>query len=577
MVNREISRILFEMAELLEMERVLFKPRAYERASESVASFDADLNDLYKKGGVKALKTVPGVGEGIALKIEEYLKTGHIKEYERLKKKLPVNISELTAIDGVGPKAIKVLWQKLRIRNAADLERAARQGKIAKLPRFGKKSEEKILKGIEFIKSAGKRFRLGDMLPYIRRLADELKALPEVDNLVVAGSTRRWKETIGDTDILAISKKPADVMDYFAALRDVVHVYGKGETKTMVRMRNGLDVDLRVVPAASFGAALNYFTGSKDHNVRLREMAVKRGWKLNEYGLYKGTREIAGKTEEGLYKALGMDYIEPEMRENLGEIETALKHKLPKLIGYRDLKGDLQVQTDWTDGSHSIEEMAEAARKRGLEYIAITDHTKALAMTGGSDEKKLLKQMAYIDKLNLEYKKKGIKFRILKGAEVNIMPGGTLDINDETLAKLEVVGAAVHGNFRLSRTEQTRRVIRAMESPHVDIIFHLTGRLIQKRDAIDLDIDEVIRAAKRTRTVLEIDAHPDRLDLKDEHIRKARQAGVRLSIDSDAHSMHHYPFLEFGIAQARRGWCERRDIINAHAAEQMLKLLKQLF
>lgn len=574
MTNQDLAKILFEMAELLEMEKVPFKPRAYERASESVGTFGEDIKVLYEEGGYKALLSIPGVGKGIADKIEEYLKTGRVKEYEQMKKKLPVDISGLTRVSGVGPQAIKVLYEKLSVRTVEDLERVAKAGKIARLPRFGKKSEEKILKGLAFVQGNGSRHRLGDMMPFISELRDALKKISEVEELVVAGSVRRWKETIGDVDILIVSSKPKPIMEKFVNLGGVKQILGKGETKSSVKMVNGLQVDLRIVPKNSFGAALNYFTGSKDHNVSLREIAVKKGWKLSEYGLFKGTKQIAGKTEEELYEKLGLAYIEPEMRENMGEIDAARQKKLPRLIGYGDLKGDLQVQTDWTDGKHSIREMAEAARARGLEYIVITDHTKALAMTGGSDEKKLAKQALEIKGINEDYQKKKIHFRVLTGAEVNIMLDGSLDIADEALAKLDVVGAAVHSHFRLPRAEQTKRVIRALENPNVDIIFHLTGRIIEKREPIDLDIDAVLRAAKQTGTILEIDAYPDRLDLRDEYIRKAREKGIKFSIDSDAHSKDHFRFLEYGIAQARRAWCEKDDVINAWPVARMLSMLK---
>jgi DNA polymerase (family 10) len=337
-----------------------------------------------------------------------------------------------------------------------------------------------------------------------------------------------------------------------------------------------MDVDLRVVPKESYGAALLYFTGSKDHNVVLRSLALKKGYTLNEYGLYEFKRAkkgkmVAGRTEEEVYKALGMQFIPPEMRENTGEVELALAHKIPELINYDELQGDLQVQTDWTDGSASIEEMAKAALKHGLKYIAITDHTKNLAMTGGLDEKKLLKQMDEIDKLN---KKFAGKIKILKGTECDILKDGSLDIADEVLAKLDVVGVSVHSHFRLPQKEQTARVIRAMENPNADILFHPTDRIIQKREPIDVDMDAVISAAKRTKTVLEIDAYPDRTDLKDEYIRKCVEVGVKMSIDSDAHNPQHFAFLEYGISQARRGFTEKKDIINAHSWEKMLSMIK---
>jgi len=572
MTNSEISKILYEMAALYEMDGVQFKPRAYEKAALGVEALDQEVKEIHQKGGIKALEEIPGVGKGIAFHIEQILKRGSFAEYERLKKKTPIKISELTAVEGVGPKMVKILWQKLKVRNLADLEKAARAGKVRGLEHFGEKSEEKILKGIEFLKKSGGRAVLGFVFPEIRNLKKMIKNFPEVDDAVMCGSARRMKETIGDIDILATSFRPEKVMERFLGLPFIAHVYGHGPTKTNVRLKNGLDADLRVVPRESFGAAVNYFTGSKDHNIALREIAIKKGMKLNEYGLFRGKKIIAGRTEEELYKALGLRYIEPEMRENLGEIELARQNKLPELIGYGDLKGDLQVQTDWTDGENSIEEMAKAAMEAGLEYIAITDHTRSLAMTGGADEKKILRQMTEIDRINRSGKFK--KFKILKGAEVNIMKDGSLDIDDKTLVRLDVVGAAVHSHFNLSREEQTQRLIRAMENPNVDIIFHLTGRIINKRAPIDVDIDEVIKAAKRIGTILEIDAFPDRLDIKDEYIQKCVEAGVKMSIDSDAHSVQHFKMLEFGVAQARRGWATKNDIINAWPLEKMRIFLK---
>ena len=566
-----------EMAMLYEMNGVLFKPRAYERAAFGIESLSADISELYKNGGEKALLQISGVGKGIAFHIGTILRGKNFPEYSKLKKKIPVDISVLSSVEGVGPKMIKTLYQKLKVKNVADLERVAKAGKIRKLPHFGEKSEEKILKGIEFFKKSCGRRILGHVLPEIKNMEKMILSFAEVETAIVAGSARRKKETIGDIDILAIPKasaKPEAIMDKFMALPFVEHIFSKGKTKTMIKLKNGLDADLRVVPKDSYGAALNYFTGSKDHNVKLRELAMKKGLKLNEYGLFKGKKAVAGITEEGLYRALGLEYIEPEMRENTGEIEISKEGKLPKLIGYGDLKGDLQVQTDWTDGEDSIEMMAKAAKETGLEYIAITDHTKALAMTGGSDEKKLMKQMAAIDKINHKLKIENYKLKILKGAEVNIMKDGSLDIDNKTLALLDVVGAAVHSHFTLTREEQTKRVIRAMENPNVDIIFHLTGRVIDKRAPIELDIDEIIKTAKRTKTVLEIDAYPDRSDIKDEYIKKCVLAGVKMSIDSDAHSKVHFRFLEMGIAQARRGWACKENIINAWPLEKMLKMLK---
>jgi len=571
MTNREIAKEFTEMAALLEMQGVAFKPRAYEKAALSIESLDREAKDIYKEGGIQALEQIPGVGKGIAGHIEELIRKGSFHEYKMLKKKFPVNISELLAVEGIGPHMIKVLWEKLRIKNLTQLEAAATKGRIRDLPHFGLKSEQKILKGIEFLKASGGRPVLGFMLSEIRSLEKMIESFDSVEKAIAVGSVIRRRETIGDIDILVMSSKPAYVIERFLALPHIAHVYGKGETKTNVRLKNGLDADLLVVPKKSFGAAFNYFVGSKYHNIALREVAMKKAMKLSDQGLFRGNKMIAGETEEGIYHALGFKQVPPpEIRENTGELQAAKLGKLPHLIGYGDLRGDLQVQTNWTDGKNSIEEMAHAAQQMGLEYIVITDHTRSLAMTGGADEKKLLKQMEEIKKIQ----KKFHGFRILAGAEVNISKDGSLDIDDKTLAKLDVVGAAVHSHFNISRQEETKRIIRAMENPHVDIIFHLTGRMINKRKPIEINIDEIIAAAKRTKTVLEIDAYPDRLDIKDEYIRKCVDAGVKMSIDSDAHATQHFQYLEMGIAQARRGWAEKKDIINAWPVEKMLTMLK---
>lgn len=572
MINDQVAKILFEISYYLEMKEVPFKPRAYEKAAMAIEALEEDLRNIYKRGGFKALEKIPGVGEGIAKKIEEYIKIGKIKYYENLKKKMPIDLEELLSIEGLGPKMIKKLYKSLRVKNIEDLEKAARAHKIRNLKGFGKKSEENILKGIEFLKKSKGRFVLGFVMPLIKEIKNRLENFKEVEKIEIAGSVRRMKETVGDLDILVVSKKPSKVMDFFTSMPEVVYIYGKGLTKSSVKLVNGMDVDLRVIKKESFGAALQYFTGNKEHNIVLRRIAREKGLKLNEYGLFKNKKRIAGKDEKEIYKVLGLDYIEPELRTNTGEIEAGKKHKLPKLISYNDLKGDLQIQTNWTDGSNSIEEMAEEAQKLGLEYIAITDHTKSLAMIGGSDEKKLIKQMEYIRKLNLKFKNS--KFRILAGAEVNILKDGSLDIKDFVLKKLDVVGAAIHSHFNLPKREQTKRLIRAMENKNVDIIFHPTGRIIKKRKAYELDIDEIIKVAKKTGTILEIDAYPDRLDLKDDYIRKAIELGAKLSISSDAHSINHLHYQYLGIAQARRGWATKNDIINAWPLEKMLKFLK---
>ncbi|MER3407224.1 MAG: DNA polymerase/3'-5' exonuclease PolX [Patescibacteria group bacterium] len=573
MKNQEIAKLLRMIAIYLEMKGIQFKPQAYEKAAYSIEALDEDIEEFFKKKGREGLKSLPGVGESIAEKIIEYLKTGKIKELEELKKEVPVDVETLTNIEGVGPKIVYKLYKALGIKTIDDLEKACREHKIRRLPGFGQKSEEKILKGIEFYKQSGGRFILGFIYPLVENLIKYLKESGLAKKVIPAGSYRRKKETVGDIDILATSDKPEKLMDYFVKFPEIDYIYGQGPTKTNVRLKNGLDVDLRVVEDKSFGAALMYFTGSKDFNIQTREIAIKKGWKLNEYGLFdKNEKMIAGETEEEIFEKLGMQYIPPEMRENKGEIQLALEHKLPKIIDYQALKGDLQIQTNWSDGQNSIEEMVEEAIKLGLEYICITDHTKGLAVAGGLDEKMFLKQFEEIDKLNKKYKG---KIKILKGAEVNINKDGTLDISDEILSKMDFVGAAIHSHFDLPKSIQTERIKKAMMNKNVDCIFHPTGRVINKRPAYEIDIDEIIDFAKKTNTILEIDAYPDRLDLKDDHIRKCVEKKVKMVIDSDAHSVLHLKFLEIGIAQARRGWALENDILNTLPLDQFLKNLKK--
>jgi len=576
--NAEVARILGEIGTHLEMQRVAFKPRAYQRVAEAVQGLPESVADLYERGGLKALEGIPGVGASIAEHIEELLTTGRLRYYDELKKKVPVRLDELLRVEGLGPQSIHKLYMKLGVKTLADLGRAAKQGKVRTLEGFGPKSEAKILASLGFLERSGSRFILGFVMPEIRKIEERLRDVRGVSKVTVAGSVRRRKETVGDVDILAIATDSTRIMDRFVAMPEVVRIVAKGTTKSAVKLVSGLDVDLRVVPPESYGAALNYFTGSKDHNVALRQIAITKGWKLNEYGLWRMTkgneRMVAGKTEEEIYEKLGMDYVEPELRENRGEIELAQKRQLPALISYGDLKGDLQTQTDWTDGSASIEEMARAAAALGLEYIAITDHTKRLAMTHGLDDRRLLKQIAEVDHVNKALRASRSTFHVLSGTECDILKDGSLDVSDTVLAKLDVVGVSVHSNFNLPRAAQTARIIRAMSNPHADILFHPTGRIINKRAPYDVDMDAVIAAAKKTGTVLEIDALPDRADLSDEYIRRCVDAGVMLAIDSDAHAPAHFSLLEYGIAQARRGWAERRTVVNAWPLEKMLKFLK---
>lgn len=581
MTNQKIAEILEHISVYLEMEDESFKPRAYEKAAEAIATLPEELAIIYKKGGRKAIQEIHGVGASIAEKIEEALTKGRVKYYEDLKRHMPVELDELLRVEGLGPKHIKRLYNELGVKDIASLERAARGNRVAHLAGFGVRSQEKILQAIAFAKSSGERMVLGFVLPLVRELCERLGDVPGASEVTIAGSVRRMKETIGDADLLAVARSPKKLIDFFVSMPDVMIVHARGDTKASVKLDGGLNVDLRVVPKESYGAALNYFTGSKDHNIALREIAIKKGRKLNEYGLFKGKKRIAGKTEREVYEALGLSYIEPEIREMGGEIEASRAGDLPTLIGYGDLRGDLQVQTNWTDGKNSIEEMARAAITSGLEYIAITDHTKRLAVFGGCDEKKLRRQMKEIDQLNERFKipayragRQDSGFKILKGTECDILKDGTLDLPDSVLKDLDIVGVSVHSQFNLPRAEQTKRIIRAMENPYVHVLFHPTGRVIGKREPCDVDMEIVIKTAQRTGTVLEIDSFPTRLDLRDEYVRQCVKAGVRMTIDSDAHTATQFAYLECGIGTARRGWARRSDIINAWPLGKMLQFLK---
>ncbi len=589
MTNKEISKILYEISQILEIQDVPFKPRAYEKAAMNIETMDEEAEEIYKKGGRKALEEIPGVGSSIAEKIEELLKTGRLKYYTDLKKKFPVDLSEMSAIEGLGPKLIAKLYKELGIKNLKALEAAAKSGKIRAIPRFGEQSEKKILKGIEFLKKSGGRMLLSEALPLAEKIVSELRKVRGVKKIICAGSIRRMQETIGDIDMVAVTDKPKLIMDAFVRLPEVQAIHSRGETLSSVRLKNGRDADLRVLPPKSFGAALQYFTGDKLHNIEVRKIAIKKGLKLNEYGLWKGNRNIAAETEEEIYEKLGMATPPPELRTASGEIEAAMfpspparggvrggGRGLPRLVGYGDIKGDLQMHTDWTDGGATLEHMAEASRKMGYQYIAITDHTKALAMTGGLDEEKLAKQAKEIDKLNAEFRMRNAEFKILKSAEINILKDGSLDIKNEALAKLDIVSAAVHTSFHMTREEMTARIVKAMQNPYLNILLHPTGRIIGRREGYELYIDKIISAAKKYGVALEIDAYPNRLDLKDEYIRKAVKAGVKLVIDTDSHAPEHLQFMKYGIAQARRGWAKKSDILNTLPTEKLLKTLKNL-
>ena len=565
MKNKEVARVLYAIADLLEIKEEKFKPNAYRKAAQNIELLPEDIEKVFEQGN---LEKIPGVGKNIAKKIEEFLKTGKLEYYERLKKEIPVDVEALSSIEGMGPKKIKTLYNELGIKNLSELEKAAREGKIREIKGMGEKTEKKILESIAFARK-GKRELLGVILPE----AMELKALLEkkVEMISIAGSLRRMKETVGDMDILAFSSQPAEVMDFFTSMENVEAVIAKGETKSSVRLESGIQVDLRIVPKESFGSALQYFTGSKEHNIAVRKIAVRAGCKLNEYGLFKGEKRIAGESEEEVYRALGMDYIPPELRENRGEVEAAMAGKLPHLIEYGDVKGDLQMHTKWSDGANTIEEMVEEARKMGHEFIAITDHVGSLKIAGGMDEDEIRKQMREVEKVNEKYD----DIHVFYGVEVNIMKDGSLDMGKSVLKDVDVVVAGIHSGLRMSEEEMTARMIKAMESGVVNIIAHPTGRIIQRREGIKLDFEKVFDAAKENGVVMEINAQPARLDLNDVHVKRAVEKGLKLSIGTDAHNLSNLHYINLGVAVARRGWAEKKDIINTYDIKKLEKVFEK--
>jgi DNA polymerase (family 10) len=558
MKNSEIADIFYEMADLLEMQNVQWKPRAYRNAARAVDSAE-DIELILKKGGKKALMEIPGIGDALADKIIEYVQTGKIKEYERLTGKLPEGVHAMMHIMGVGPKKAWRLYKELNIKSVDELEKACKAGKLRTHKGFGAKTEEDILKGIATLRTGEERILLGKAWGISQEIVQRLKKLKEVKAVQPAGSLRRMQETIGDIDILVISSKPEIVMNTFTAMPDVVRVLAKGSTKSSVQLKSGINADVRVLEPKSFGAALQYFTGSKEHNIAVRQLAIKKGLKLSEYGLFRKNKQIAGKTEEEIYKKLGLKYIEPELRQNTGEIEAAKQGKLPKIIGYGSIKGDLHTHTSYTDGVNTPEEMIQAAIRVGYEYVAITDHSQSEHIAHGMEIKRLVKYINEINKLKNKY---AGKIHVLCGSEVNIMSDGSLDYAKKYLDQLDWVIGSVHSGFKTPKDVMTKRIITAIESGNMNLFAHPTGRLIGTRDPYAVDMEKVIQAAKENNVILEINSHPARLDLKDTHIRMAVDAGVKLCIDTDAHNINHLPFINFGIAQARRGWAEEKDVIN---------------
>ncbi len=569
MKNREVAKLLEDIATLLEMKgESRFRVVAYEEAARRIESWPEPIEEVWKKG---KLREIPGIGESIASKIEEYLSTGKLSYLEELTREIPPEVIQLTAIPGVGPKTAKLLYDQLGIKSIEDLEKAIAEQKLRQLPRLGAKSEEKIRKGIEMFKKQSGRMLLGQALPLVEEIVGAIQEKSGVTKISPAGSIRRMKETIGDIDILVASSVPESIMKIFTSLPQVREVIARGTTKSSIVTQEGIQVDLRVVEEASFGAALQYFTGSKAHNIKLREIAIKKGFKINEYGIFRldNDKRVGGEKEEEIYETLGMEWIPPEMREDQGEIELAQEKKLPVLINIDDLQGDLHVHSDWSDGVTSIEGMAEAALSRGYKYLAICDHTQSLAVASGLSPEEIRERRKEIEQWNQKRK----ELRLLDGVEVNIMSDGSLDFPDSELDKLEVIVAGLHSGLGQGEEKITRRLEGAMRNKYVQVISHPTGRILNKRDAYQVNREKLFYLAKETNTYLEINSQPERLDLGDSDARRARDLGVKLVISTDAHDSRSLDYIRYGVAQARRAWLQKEDVLNTFPLEELWEFL----
>ena len=567
--NAEIAAMFDQAAELLEIKGDNpFRTRAYRRAARVVEGLPKSVSTLLKGG--EDLSELPGIGKDLAGKIAEIAATGRFKLLESLKRQLPGELGEIAALPGLGPKRVKLLYDKLHVSSLEDLRRVLRQGQLGSIRGFGPVIEQKLRAALQ--KPAGeKRFKLPIAEAEADALLKYLKQGLKDGEAVVAGSYRRRRETVGDLDVLAAARHASRFGDRLTKYENVADILAHGPTRTAVVLRSGIQVDLRVVPTRSFGAALLYFTGSKAHNIRLRGIANDRGWKLNEYGLFSGTRRIAGATEQEVYDKLGLAYIAPELREDRGEVALAQKKMLPKLIELSEIRGDLHVHSDWTDGTASIEEMVRAAKAKGYAYVAITDHSRHVTVAHGMDPARLLKQVDEIERI--DEKVSGIK--VLKGIELDILEDGKLDLPDKVLSRLDLVVAAVHYKFDMARAAQTDRIIRAMDNRHVSIIAHPTGRLLGEREAYELDVERLIEAAHERGCALELNAQPERLDLNDIHVQAAKAGGVKIAISTDAHAPAALDFMRYGVNQARRGWLEADDVINTRPFEQLKRLFKR--
>ena len=568
--NIDIANIFDQIADFLEIEdQNPFRIRAYRNAARTVRGLGSELKDMVSAG--EDLTELPGIGKELAAKIHEMLETGTVNALVKLQQRIPQSVTEILKLPNLGPKRVRVLYHDLKIKDLQQLSEAARQGRIRSLEGFGEKIEKAILEAVEARAQKEKRFMIAEAAHYVDSLIDYLKKVPGVNNVVAAGSYRRARETVGDLDILVAARKSSPLMDRFVKYDEVAEVLAKGATRSSVILRCGLQVDVRLVEQSSFGAALQYFTGSKDHNIAIRRMGQQRGLKINEYGVFRFEKRVAGRTEQSVYRALDLPLIPPELRENRGEIEAAKDKRLPDLIELKDIKGDLHMHTRMTDGRNSLREMALAARKYGLKYIAITEHSDRLKIAGGLDPPRLMQQIEEIERLNDALK--GIT--ILKGIEVEILEDGSLDLADTVLSRLDLVVGTVHSYFGLPQEKQTERILRAMDYRYFSMLAHPTGRRLNEREPYQVDMARIIQKAADRGCFLELNANPRRLDLYDIYCQIAKEQGVLVSINSDAHSVNDFNYLALGVAQGRRGWLEKGDVLNTRSLTQVRKLLSQ--
>lgn len=565
MKNKELAQIFNRIADALEYKgKNVFRVVAYRKAARVLDDLVEDIETLNKEG---RLGELPGIGEGIAKKIDEYLQTGKMKKYEEVIKGIPDTLLDMLNIQNLGPKTLALTHKKLGVKNLRDLKNVIANGRLAKLPQMGEKKVENIRKGIELFERAHERLSIAVAEKVASEIVEYLNEHADIEHISPAGSLRRWKETIGDIDILTTGRDGAGIISTFTKFPRTERILAAGETKGSIIVEGGVQVDLRIVAPKSYGAALQYFTGSKAHNIRLRNIAKSKGLKLSEYGIFKAKKVVAGKTEQEIYKILGLSYVPPELREDRGEVEAAQKKKLPKLVDMKDIKGDLQMHSTYSDSTATMRELADFAEKLGYEYILISDHSRSAKYAHGLEPKRLYKQWREIDQLNKKLK----KLRLLKGTEVDILKDGRLDYPDTILKKCDLVVAAVHQGFTKNVTE---RICAAMDNPYVDIIAHPTGRLISSREGYTIDIHRVMEKAAETGTWLETNAYWDRLDLNDVNLKVAKEMGIKISIGTDAHSVEGLLWMKFGVATARRGWLECKDVINTFPVEKIFAMRK---